>query len=57
MAVRRDRNRNVSVVTTFLIGLFDLDPVALHPADFRHVLTHAFCGLLVTTLIARLPLV
>lgn len=57
MAVRREHNRNVSVVTTSLIGLLDLDIVALHPADSRHVLTHALCGLLVTALIASLPLV
>jgi hypothetical protein len=57
MAVRREHNRNVSVVTTSLIGLFDLDFVALHPADSRRVLTHTACGLLVTTLTARLLLV
>lgn len=58
MAVRRERIRNVSVVTSLLIGLFDLDLVALHhPADSRRFLTHASCGLLVNTLIARLPLV
>lgn len=57
MAVRREHNRNVSVVTTSLIGLLDLDIVALHPADSRRVLTRTSCGLLVTALIASLPLV
>jgi len=57
MAVRRERNRNVSVVTTSLIGTLCLDLVALHPADSRRVLTHTSCGLLVTALIASLPLV
>jgi hypothetical protein len=39
-----------------LIGLLYLDLVALHPADPHHCLTHASCGRLVTTLIARLPM-
>ena len=57
MAVRCERNRNVSVVTTALIGLFDLDLVTLHSADSRRVLTRTLCGPLVTALIASLPLV
>jgi len=42
MAVRCERNRNVSVVTTALIGLFDLDLVTLHFAELSSRLDSHF---------------